>query len=145
MEPKIPNINHSPSYEGMLLLLSWAMFSDTIPGMIALASLCAINAWLINNPKYYLKWFIIYAFMAYFAYFAHVWTWAFESKININLPFYDTTIGVIIAGEILIFIKLLEMLKGGKLFILSSLKDWVEQKAKKIINDRINNIIAKKA
>lgn len=141
---KIPNLGQSPSWEIMLLLLSWSMISDTIPAMFALATLCAMNAFLINNPKYYFKWFIIYAFMSYFAYFSHVWTWSFEHKINVDLPFYDCAIGVIIASEVLIFIELLEKLKGKRLFILSPLKDFIKKKAKSIFEDRMNNYVAKK-
>lgn len=144
MDPKMPNLVPSPAYEVMLLLLSWSMFSDTIPGIIALASLCAINAWLINNPKYYFKWFVIYAFMAYFSYFAHVWTWSFEHKLNIDLPFYDTALGIIVAGEVLIFIELLEKIKGCRIFILSNLKDWIKKRALRLLDDRLNHVIIRK-
>lgn len=143
MNNQLPNIKYSPAWEIMLSLLSRTMFSSTIPGMMALASLCAINAWLIHNPRYYFKWFIIYAFISYFAYFSHVWTWSWEHKVNIDLPFYDTALGVIIAGEVLIFIELLEKTKGKRIFILSPFKDWVKKTASKFMQDRLNNTVFK--
>ncbi len=144
MDSRMPNLNGSPAWEVMLLLLSWSMLSDTIPGMMALASLCAINAWLINNPRYYMRWFIIYAFMSYFAYFAHVWTWNWEQKIKVDLPFYDTTLGIVLAGEVLIFIELLEKIRGKRIFIISNVKDWFKKTAQKLMDDRLNNIVIKK-
>lgn len=90
-----------------------------------------------------MKWFIVYAFMSYFAYFAHIWTWSWEKKINIDLPFYDTTLGVILAGEVLIFVELIEKLKGSRIFIISNIKDFVKSKAQRLMDDRLNNVIEK--
>ncbi len=140
---KMPSLNNSPAFEIMLFLLSWSMFRDTLPGMIILASLCTMNAWLINNPKYYLKWFVIYAFMSYFTYFAHILTWAWEQKVSIDLPFYEVTLGIIIAGEVLIFVELLEKIRGKRIFLLSNIKDFIKKKAVKLLDDRLNHVIVK--
>lgn len=81
--------------------------------------------------------------MSYFTYFAHILTWAWEQKVSIDLPFYEVTLGIIIAGEVLIFVELLEKLRGKRIFILSNVKDFVKKKAVKLLDDRLNHVIVK--
>lgn len=131
------NVAPSPSFEIMMYLFSWSMFSDTVPGMMSLALLCLINSILLNNYKYYFKWFFIYAFISYFSYFSHVWTWSWEKRFDFDIPFYDVTVGILIAGEFLLTLDVIDKLRGKELPLISFIKNKLLKVIKGIIQSRI--------
>lgn len=109
------------AWETFIFLVSWQVFNDTIPAMLGLMIVCAVNGVLLADRTYIRK-FVIMGFIAYAFYFSHVWLLRWEYKMfDTDLPLYNFMVSYFIMWELHILFKFTDRVYGLRIPLVTTL------------------------